>query len=227
MEAGELFTLPEGAWYAEYFDLAAQPWAWLPQIKRALAAFDFGGGGPRAQLPPQAIVKGDVYLHPTVKIYGPCYLEGPAWIGPDVEIRPNAFVRGNVIVERGSVLGNACEYKNALLLEAVETAHYNYVGDSILGRKAHLGAGVICANLKLARDEVRVTANGQRHWSGLRKLGALVGDEAEVGCNSVLQPGTILGRRSAVISMVFHGELPAERMAMPGRVVRRVGLGGA
>ena len=168
-------------------------------------------------LPAKVEVTGDVYIHPTVRFIGPCTIVGPTWIGPDVEVRPGAFIRHNVIVGKGSCLGNSCEYKNCLLMENVETPHYNYVGDSILGNKAHLGAGVICANLKLARDEVVIRIEGKRYPTGLRKVGAILGDGAEAGCNCVLQPGTILGKRAAVLSTMFSGFLLADQMAIPER----------
>jgi len=129
------------------------------------------------------------------------------------------YIRGGVIVGRGCVLGNSCEYKNSLLLDQVETAHFNYVGDSILGRKAHLGAGVICANVRLDRGPVPVRlADGGKADSGRRKLGALVGDGVEIGCNSVLQPGVVLGRKAiALSSLSIHGTHPASTVIRPRR----------
>jgi NDP-sugar pyrophosphorylase family protein len=225
MKARDLFSWPDGLPFAEWFSMDAHPWEWLPLIREALAAFPFSehaGGGPA--IPPGVEVRGDVHLDPSVKLPHTATLHGPAWIGPEVEIRPGAFVRGNVLVGAGSVLGNSCEYKNCLLMEKVETPHYNYVGDSILGNRAHLGAGVICANLRLARDEVVVRLEDERFRTGLCKVGAFFGDGAEAGCNSVLQPGTILGRRAAVISMPFSGYLPAGKIAIaqvPYRVLSR------
>jgi NDP-sugar pyrophosphorylase family protein len=210
-----LYDWPESLPFMEYFDMEAKPWEWLPQIKVALEAFDFPPSGTPAEIPPGVSIKGLVYLHPSVKLPAYCTIEGPVWIGEDVQIRPGAYIRGNVIVGKGSVLGNACEFKNCLLMEEVETPHYNYVGDSILGNRAHLGAGAICANLRLARDEVVIRMEGHRYHTGLRKVGAMMGDGSEAGCNSVLQPGTILGRRAAVISMPFNGYLPANKIAIP------------
>lgn len=214
MKARELFDWPEGLPFADSFDPEAHPWEWLPRIREALAALT-GNTEEHRDLPPGVSISGPVFLHPSVKLPPFCSITGPAWIGPEVEIRPGAFVRGNVIVAKGSVLGNSCEYKNCLLMENVETPHYNYVGDSILGNRAHLGAGAICANLRLARDEVIIRIGGLRFPTGLRKVGAFMGDGAEAGCNSVLQPGTILGRRAAVISMPFSGTLPAGKLAVP------------
>lgn len=198
-----------------FFDEGARPWEWLPQIAEALRSLGAAPPHP-ANLPPGCHLSGAVFAHPSVKWPAYCVVEGPAFLDEGVEIRPGAYIRGGVIVGRGCVLGNSCEYKNCLLLDEVETAHFNYVGDSILGNRAHLGAGVICANLKLDRGTVDVVIDGQRNPTGLRKVGAFLGDGAEVGCNSVLQPGAILGRAAAVISMPFHGYLPAGMMALPG-----------
>ncbi len=126
-------------------------------------------------------------------------IKGPAWIGRNCEIRHGAYLRENVIVGDGAVLGNSCEFKNCLLFDAVQVPHFNYVGDSILGYKSHLGAGVILSNVRLDHAEVEVTCeDGTRLGSGLRKFGAVLGDFAEVGCNAVLNPGTVLGRHALV-----------------------------
>jgi NDP-sugar pyrophosphorylase family protein len=130
------------------------------------------------------------------------------------------MIRGNVIAGAGCVLGNACEYKNCLLLDGVQTPHYNYVGDSILGNGAHFGAGVICSNLRLDQQPVTIRASDRTIDTGLRKLGAMVGDGAEVGCNAVLNPGAVLGRRSLVMpAMAYGGCLPAETIARSTAVV--------
>ena len=122
--------------------------------------------------------------------------------------------RGNVIVGEGCVLGNSCEYKNCLLLDGVQTPHFNYVGDSILGNGAHLGAGVICSNLRLDQGEVTVKLPSGTVGTGLQKFGAILGDKAEVGCNAVLNPGTLLGPRALVMPCTaFGGYLPAGMIA--------------
>jgi UDP-N-acetylglucosamine diphosphorylase / glucose-1-phosphate thymidylyltransferase / UDP-N-acetylgalactosamine diphosphorylase / glucosamine-1-phosphate N-acetyltransferase / galactosamine-1-phosphate N-acetyltransferase len=216
MQARDLFDWPESLRpFQHYFPMEAAPWEWLQLIGPALAKVLPGEVERMRNWSMGVHITGDVFLHPTVKLPSLCTIQGPAWIGPEVEIRPGVYIRGNVIVGAGSVLGNSCEYKNCLLMEKVETPHFNYVGDSILGNRSHLGAGVICANLRLARDEVVIKLNGQRIRTGLRKVGAFLGDGAEAGCNSVLQPGTILGRRAAVISMPFTGYLKADTIALP------------
>lgn len=216
MIAADLFDWPASLPFGHIFSLDLAPWRWLPLIQQALAAFDFAAHPLPANVPPGFKIEGPVYLHPSVELPPFGSIQGPAYIAEGCQLRPGVYIRGNVIAGKGSVLGNSCEYKNCLLLEKVETPHYNYVGDSILGNRAHLGAGVICANLKLARDEVIVKLGpGERIPTGLRKLGAILGDGAEVGCNSVLQPGSILGRRAAVVSTVFQGYLPAGKLLIP------------
>ena len=128
---------------------------------------------------------------------------------------------------RECILGNSCEYKNCLLMDRVETAHFNYVGDSVLGSNAHLGAGAVLSNLRLNKDEIRVTISGGRVATGRRKLGALLGEGAQVGCNAVLQPGTILGKGSMVLPAVaFGGSLPENAIAMIGGQIQKAALEG-
>ena len=166
-------------------------------------------------MPPGVHLEGKVHIHPTVKLPPYCVIEGPVYIGPETQIHPGAYLRGNVIVGRGCVLGNSSEYKNCILMDAVQTAHFNYVGDSILGSGAHLGAGVVLANLRLQRDEILIATAEGKIPTGLKKLGALFGEKAEVGCNAVLQPGTILGKRSLVYpAIAFGGCLPENSIAL-------------
>ncbi len=137
-------------------------------------------------------------------------LAGPALIGANCEIRPNAYVRGNVIVGDNVVLGNATEIKQTILFSGVQLPHYNYVGDSILGGKVHLGAGAIISNLKSVKGLVSIKHNGQVLETGLRKLGAILGDGVEVGCNAVLNPGTVVGRGTVIYPVTsVRGVLPA------------------
>lgn len=137
-------------------------------------------------------------------------LKGPAWIGENCEIRSGCYVRENVIVGDGVVMGNSCEFKNCILFDEAQVPHFNYVGDSILGHKAHLGAGVILSNVKLDHREITVTASDGTIGTGLRKFGAIVGDRTEVGCNAVINPGSLLGRDSIVYPGAnFRGVLPA------------------
>ncbi len=215
MKASELFDLPQSLGrFAAFFNPDAAPWEWVTAISAALASVEWAALEKRPDIPAGVVIKGDVYLHPTAKLPAFASIEGPTWIGEGTEIRPGAFIRGNVIVGADCVIGNSSEYKNCLLMDNVQTPHYNYVGDSVLGNKAHLGAGVICANLRLDQKEVPVQTPGGRAMTGLRKLGALMGEGAEAGCNAVLQPGSILGKRAVVMStLAFSGYLEPEMMA--------------
>jgi UDP-N-acetylglucosamine diphosphorylase / glucose-1-phosphate thymidylyltransferase / UDP-N-acetylgalactosamine diphosphorylase / glucosamine-1-phosphate N-acetyltransferase / galactosamine-1-phosphate N-acetyltransferase len=188
------------------------PWEWLRQIGPALAGLH--DAPALTQRPPGVHFEGKVWLHPTVKLPAYATLLGPAWIGAHTEIRPGAFIRGNVIVGEKCVLGNACEFKNCLLMDHVAVPHFNYVGDSILGNRAHVGAGVICSNLRLDQQPVVVRTEERTYETGLKKFGAILGDEAEVGCNAVLNPGSVLGRRALVTpTIAFSGYLPAATIA--------------
>jgi len=215
VNASDFFTLPPSlAPFAEYFAPDARPWDWLPQIAVALGKWKFAASSAGPAIPPGVQIEGPVYLHRSVKLPPYASISGPVWIGPETVIRPGALIRPNVIVGAGSVLGNACEYKNCLLMDRVETPHYNYVGDSILGSRAHLGAGAICSNLRLDRQPIVIRTADAVFETGMRKLGAILGEDAEVGCNGVLNPGTLLGRRSLVMPAVaFGGYLPAGMIA--------------
>jgi len=141
-------------------------------------------------------------------------IKGPAIIGKNCQIRHNAYIRENVIIGDGCVVGNSSELKNALLFNGAQAPHFNYIGDSILGHNAHLGAGVKISNFKLMPGNIFVEMDGQPFDTGLRKFGALLGDGAEAGCNAVLNPGSILGRGAVIYPNVFwRGILPANMIA--------------
>lgn len=143
------------------------------------------------------------------------FVKGPAWIGPNCQIRSGCYIRENVILGAGAVAGNSCEFKNCLVFDEAEIPHFNYVGDSVLGHKAHLGAGVILSNVRLDRKDVVVTAPDGTHIpTGLRKFGAIISDHAEIGCNAVLSPGSIIGRHAIVYpSVSWRGVLPEKSIA--------------
>ncbi len=150
---------------------------------------------------------GDVWIANSVKFYGGFgsnVILGPTIIGENTEVRPGAFIRGNVLVGNNCVVGNSTELKNVILFNNVQVPHYNYVGDSILGYKAHMGAGSITSNVKSDKTNVCVKAGDESVETGLRKFGAMLGDMVEVGCNSVLNPGSIIGRETNIypLSMV-------------------------
>lgn len=213
LPASDLFEFPASLPFAATFRPELAPWDWLPLIRKALEAVEF----PPAKFdrPCGLHVSGDVFIHPSVQLPPFGSIQGPAYLGEGCELRPGVYIRGNVIAGKGCVLGNACEFKNCLLLDGVQVPHFSYVGDSILGNGAHLGAGVICSNLRLDQAPVEVVLpEGSKAATGLRKLGALIGDGAEVGCNAVLNPGSILGKRALVMPTVaFRGSLAANSIA--------------
>jgi len=213
LKAAEFFQLPPSlAVFAAYFSAEVPPWEWLKRIGAALAAFPFKAILP--PLPPGVHAEGPLWIHPEARLPTYATIIGPVYIGARTEVKPGAFIRGNVIVGEDCVHGNACEYKNCLLMDSVKTPHYNYVGDSILGNKAHLGAGAICSNLRLDNREVLVRIGAAVYPTGLRKFGAILGEGAEVGCNAVLNPGTLLGPRALVLpAIAFGGYLPAGHIA--------------
>ena len=219
MKASDFFALPPSlARFAPFFAAEAAPWDWLKNIGAALAKAETGA--PGAKLPPGVHLEGKVWLHPTVQLPAYATIIGPVWIGANTQIRPGAFIRGNVIAGEGCVLGHASEFKNCLLLDGVQAPHFNYVGDSILGNGAHLGAGAICSNLRLDQGEVTVRLDGRVVKTGLKKFGAVLGDQAEVGCNAVLNPGALLGPRSLVMPCTaFGGYLPAGTIARTRQVI--------
>ena len=153
----------------------------------------------------------DVWIARSARVFPTAYIHGPAIIGKNAEVRHCAFIRGNAIVGEDAVVGNSTELKNVLLFNKVQVPHYNYVGDSILGFKSHMGAGSITSNVKSDKTLVTITTEDGKVETGLKKMGAILGDEVEVGCNSVLNPGTIVGKHSNIypLSMV-RGYVPAE-----------------
>jgi len=158
----------------------------------------------------------------TVIENGAC-LKGPAWIGSNCEIRSGCYIRGNVIIGNGVVLGNSCEFKNCIVFDEAQIPHFSYVGDSILGYKAHLAAGVILSNVRLDRGEISVRHRGGKIPTGLRKFGAIVGDKAEIGCNSVISPGSIIGRGSLIYPLThFTGVLAANTILQNHQNLRTI-----
>jgi NDP-sugar pyrophosphorylase family protein len=213
MKASDFFALPPSlSRFERHFRPDVPPWEWLQQIGAALSLVTDApvtGGTP-----PGVHIEGSVWMHPTVRLPSFATLIGPAWIGAGTEIRPGAYLRGNVIAGEGCVLGNACEFKNCLLMDRVAASHFNYVGDSILGNGAHLGGGVICSNLRLDQEPIVVRTADAAFETGLRKFGAILGDESEVGCNAVLNPGTLLGPRALVSpAIAVGGYVPAATIA--------------
>ena len=178
---------------AELFADKTYPWEALGEIR----AFIFALG---AKLPQDRYerVGEDVWIAKSASVAPSASLNGPLIIDEDAEVRHCAFIRGSAIVGKGAVVGNSTELKNCVLFDGVQVPHFNYVGDSVLGYKAHMGAGAVTSNVKSDKTNVEVHAEGGNMPTGLRKFGAMLGDHAEVGCNSVLNPGTIIGRESIV-----------------------------
>ncbi|GAA5137331.1 glucose-1-phosphate thymidylyltransferase [Prosthecobacter algae] len=165
----------------------------------------------RCPIPQGAFIGEDVFIDEGTTIEPGAVIKGPAWIGKNCMIRAGCYIRENVIVGNACVLGNSCEFKNCVIFDHCEVPHYNYVGDSILGYKAHLGAGVVLSNVRLDRGEVTISDSKKAIPTGLRKFGAIIGDHAEIGCNSVINPGSLIGRRSIVYPLSsFTGILPSD-----------------
>ena len=169
------------------------PWEVLPHIGEMIAAIS-------AILPKDDYncISGNIWIHKSVQMPPIATVKGPAIICANTEVRPGAFIRGNVIVGEGAVVGNSTELKNVILFDGVQVPHYNYVGDSILGYKSHMGASSLTSNVKSDKTLVKVHGEDGDIDTGLKKLGAMVGDFVEVGCGSVLNPGTIVGSHSNI-----------------------------
>ncbi len=188
----DLYTLEE-TMAKPLLEKLEYPWEALPKIKdfilelgKTLSEEEYEKRGE------------DVWIHKTAKIYDTASIAGPCIIGAGTEVRPSAFIRGSALVGEGCVVGNSTELKNVILFNKVQVPHYNYVGDSILGFKAHMGAGSITSNVKSDKKLVVVHNEGENIETGLKKFGAMLGDNVEVGCNSVLNPGTVIGKQSNV-----------------------------
>ncbi len=177
----------------DIFEGVTFPWEVLPKIKTFI--LELGN-----KLDPEKFIKkgDDIWIAKSATVFESAYIAGPCIIDENAEIRHCAFIRGNAIIGKGSVVGNSTEVKNALIFDSVQVPHYNYVGDSVLGYKSHLGAGSITSNVKSDKTLVKVNVCGERIETGLKKFGAMVGDNVEVGCGSVLNPGTVIGRNSNV-----------------------------
>jgi len=178
---------------AEIFEGKTYPWEVLPEIKTFIITL-----GESLPLDKFDRREGNIWIAKSAKIYPTATILGPCIIDEDTEVRPGAFIRGNAIVGKNCVVGNSTELKNVILFNRVQVPHYNYVGDSVLGFKSHMGAGAVTSNVKSDKTLVVVKNKEERFETGLKKFGAMLGDEVEVGCNSVLNPGTVIGRHSNV-----------------------------
>ena len=187
MKNTDMFADLSATQAATLFAETTYPWEVLPLIKAFVHAL-----GPTLPAAEYNHPSEEVWIHKSAVLFPNIYISGPTIIGEGTEIRPGAFIRGSVLVGRGCVVGNSTELKNCILFDKVQVPHYNYVGDSILGHYSHMGAGSICSNVKSDKTLVTVRTGGNAYETGLKKFGAILGDHVEVGCNSVLNPGTIL-----------------------------------
>ena len=192
MRAIDFFEEIEASRAAEYLRQEERLWEVIPKIDGYIEKIMADLPSDYQEIAPNVWVGPNTYIEKTALLQGPCI------IGANCQIRHNAFVRPQVLCGDGVVIGNATEVKNAILFDGVQIPHFNYVGDSILGYKAHLGAGAILSNYKSTGDEIHVRINGEKTGSGTNKFGALLADRVEVGCNSVLFPGTIVGKDSII-----------------------------
>lgn len=177
----------------ELFETYEYPWEVLPHIGEMI--LKIGETLPAEEYDhPQE----DVWIAKSATVFETAYIHGPAIIGKDTEVRQCAFIRGNALVGDGCVVGNSTELKNVILFDHVEVPHYNYVGDSILGHKAHMGAGSITSNIKADRKDIEIRVGDQKIKTGMRKIGAILGDYVEIGCGTVLNPGSIVGHHTNV-----------------------------
>ena len=203
---------------ADYLRSFTYPWEALKGIKDMIIALG-------KTLDPQEYdeVSENVWVHKSAVVFPTAYLGAPCIIGPETEVRHCAFVRGSALVGANCVVGNSVELKNVILFDHVQTPHYNYVGDSILGYYSHMGAGSITSNVKSDKKLVVVHNAGENIETGIKKFGAMLGDYVEVGCNSVLNPGTVIGRHSNVYpTSCVRGVIPADSIFKnSGAVVKK------
>lgn len=193
---------------ADVFADTEYPWQVLPKISEFIVKL--GETLPENKYAKQGE---NVWIARSAKVAATASITGPCIIDEDAEIRHCAFIRGNAIVGKGAVVGNSTELKNVILFNKVQVPHYNYVGDSILGYKAHMGAGSITSNVKSDKTLVVIKGAEEQIATGLKKVGAMLGDEVEVGCNSVLNPGTVIGRRGQVYpTSCVRGVIPADHI---------------
>ncbi len=185
------------------------PWQALPKLRDFI--LELGKGLPLSEYEKRGE---DVWVHKTAVLYPNNYIAGPCIIGPETEVRPGAFIRGSALVGQRCVVGNSTELKNVILFDNVQVPHYNYVGDSILGRGSHMGAGAVTSNVKQDKTLVDVrVGKEERLPTGLKKFGAMLGDFVEVGCGAVLNPGTVAGKYSRVYPLTMvRGFLPGKHL---------------
>ncbi len=202
VKTAELFDC-QVSYLKPLFEKHLYPWQMLLEVKAYIRELIKNGLEGFTQIAPEVLVGENVKIAPTATI------EGPAIIGANTEIRPGAYIRGSVITGPDCVIGNSSELKNCVLLRKVQVPHYNYVGDSVLGNFAHMGAGSICSNLKSDGKNV-IVRGADNYETGLRKLGGIIGDHGDIGCGCVLNPGTVIGQNTSVYPLTsLRGIYPA------------------
>lgn len=197
----------------DFFNTYKHPWEMLSKINSLVLSLCQQGLDGFTEIKP------DVFIGKDVRIADTATIEAPSIIGHGTEIRPGAYLRGNVITGKNCVLGNSSEFKNCILLDNVQAPHYNYVGDSILGNKAHMGAGSICSNLK--SDGKSVVVHGETDIeTGLRKIGGILADGVDIGCGCVINPGTVIGKNTSVYPLTaLRGVYPENSIVKSQNVV--------
>ena len=214
LRINDLFDLSHTA-ADEYLSDFEYPWQALSGIKNMIISL-----GKKLDKSEFNEVYEHVWVHKTAAVAPSAYLGAPCIIGAETEIRHCAFIRGSALVGNGCVIGNSVELKNVIIFDGVQVPHYNYVGDSILGYKSHMGAGSITSNVKSDKSLITVNTGDDKIETGLKKFGAMLGDYVEVGCNSVLNPGVIIGRKSNIYPLsCVRGVVPAESIYKTGGII--------
>ena len=199
----------------EFLSSLGEMWEVFPLLSQKIAQWQ-----TRLDRAEYTEVQAGVFVHKTAKVAPTAYLGAPCIIGAGTEIRHCAFIRGAALVGRDCVVGNSVELKNCILFDGVQVPHYNYVGDSVLGYRAHMGAGSITSNIKSDRTDVTVKCGDLRIQTNLRKFGALIGDFAEIGCNCVLNPGTIVGAHTSVYPLLsLRGFYPQNSIVKSAEII--------
>lgn len=195
------------------------PWEVLPHIGDFIKEL-----GPTLSPQEYDQMAEDIWIAKTARVAPTASITGPCIIGPETEVRHCAFIRGKALVGAKAVVGNSVELKNVILFDNVQTPHYNYVGDSILGYKSHMGAGSITSNVKSDKTLVVVKSDHEQIATGLKKFGAILGDNVEVGCNSVLNPGSVIGRNTNIYPLSsVRGQISADSIFKgPGNIAKKV-----
>lgn len=217
MKIDQMFDLTETI-AAGIFEGVTYGWEVLPKIKDFILEL-----GPTLPKDEYEEVAEHVWIAKSAQIAPTASISGPVIIDKNAEVRHCAYIRGNAIVGQGAVVGNSTELKNVIIFNTVQVPHYNYIGDSVLGHKAHFGAGSITSNIKSDRTNVTIAYMDQKIETSLRKIGAIVGDFVEIGCNSVLNPGTVIGRHSNIYPLcMVRGFVPANSIyKKAGEVVEK------